>query len=60
MDNCNVCGAELEDTEFYVCTFCADNFLDEDEEDAETIDFFVNRFDSETEAEYKVRKENKW
>lgn len=58
MDNCNVCGADLEDTEFYVCTWCADNYLDE--EDDPTIDFFENRFDMETEAEYKARSGERW
>ena len=56
---CACCGEELEATEFDVCAVCADH-PEWEYEDADTIDFFENRFDMETEAEYKLRKENRW
>lgn len=58
-ETCGNCGNILEPTEFDVCAMCADD-PEWEYEDAETIDYFENRFDMETEAEYRERKENRW
>jgi len=55
MELCPYCGTEMEDTEFGMCAECADSFADEEDD---LSDFFENRFDMETEAEYRERKAN--
>lgn len=55
---CAHCGELLEDTEFGLCADCADS--DDDWEDEDEADFFENRFDMETEQEYKIRSGERW
>jgi uncharacterized CHY-type Zn-finger protein len=52
---CDTCGKILEPTEYGECAECADA-----NDTADFIEFMEERFDMETEAEYKLRKENRW
>lgn len=55
-EQCPICGRDLEPTEFDLCAACTDeqDLADDFEE------YMQNRFDMETEWEYRVRKENRW
>ena len=54
---CLRCQERLESYEFDFCTQCSYQVAgDEDARD----EYFQNRFDMETEAEYQKRRENKW
>ena len=54
-DFCICCGAELEIGEFDECASCADA-----NDYGAMAEFMEERFDMETEKEYKERKENRW